>query len=371
MPGGIHPPLEVIASWPKANTTNPESRGSLSIILAGVFGGLALVAVGVRFWARCVIQRRAGWDDLFAALSAGPIVGLMVVFVLSSEVYGGKLHTWDNTLPNLIGQRKMAFIMEILYVIGSGLLRVSVLLFYRRMGFREVSRCFVIATWICIATIIGYSLAFFAVIFGSCQPLHAYWDQVNPVWAASHPWKCYNEPIHILVATSVALVQDVVVTTLPAILCWKLEISLREKIALGSIFFVGYLTAVISAVRQYFVVKTYYLSYDTTWVTWYCWMMGMLELLIALTCSSLPAARVFFHRYRVSIGFVGSIKSVFTKSTTQQSTSVRRSTQATLSTVNLTQPDNSKDPMNLTSASVEEGVRIELDQMGKAYRVPM
>ncbi|OGM50659.1 integral membrane protein [Aspergillus bombycis] len=364
MPGGIRPPPEVMLAWPKPNMIDPESHGPSSIVLASVFGGIALVTVGVRLWARCVIQRRGGWDDLYAGLAVVPVLGLAVAFVLSSEVYGANLHTWDNTLPKLIAQRQVALAMETLYVVGSGLLRISVLLFYRRMGFRSVSQGFMLTTWVSIFSIIGYSIAFLAVIFGSCQPLHAFWDQIDPAWAASHTWKCYNEAVHILVATSVALIQDVVVTTLPAILCWNLRISFREKIALGSIFVVGYLTAVIAGIRFYFVVRLYYFSYDASWDSWYCWMLGMMELLIAITCSSLPAARVFFNQYKSYVDFVGTargIKSVFSRSTSRKSISAERSRRASSSTVKLTEPVHSKNSTTFT----DEGPEIELDRVQK------
>ncbi|KAB8254856.1 hypothetical protein BDV32DRAFT_142559 [Aspergillus pseudonomiae] len=353
MPGGIRPP--------------PESHGPSSIVLASVFGGIALVTVGVRLWARCVIQRRGGWDDLYAGLAVVPVLGLAVAFVLSSEVYGANLHTWDNTLPKLLAQRQLALAMEMLYVIGSGLVRTSVLLFYRRMGFRSISRGFMLATWISIYSVVGYSVAFLAVIFGSCQPLHAYWNQIDPLWRESHTWECYNEAAHIIVATVVALIQDAVVTTLPAILCWNLRISFREKIALGSIFVVGYLTPVIAGIRLYFIVRLYYFSYDASWTSWYCWMLAMMELLIAITCSSLPAARVFFNQYKSYVNFVATakgIKSVFSRSISRKSISAERSRRASSSTVKLTEPAHSK----VSSTFTDEGPDVEL---GRIQKVPV
>ncbi|KAE8356196.1 hypothetical protein BDV28DRAFT_165378 [Aspergillus coremiiformis] len=329
--------------------TEPESHRLSSVILASVFGAIALVAVCVRLWARCVIQRRAGWDDLCTALAVIPVLALAVTFVLSSEVYGTSMHTWDNTLPNLLAQRQVALIMEILYVVGSGLVRISVLLFYRRIGSRSISRGFMIATWVSIGSLVGYILAFVGVLFASCQPLHAFWDQIDPVWAATHAWQCFNEPVHIILATAIAIIQDAVVTTLPAVLCWNLRISFREKVALGSIFVVGYLTPVIAAVRIYFIVRLYYLTYDTSWTSWYCWMLAMMELLIAIACSSLPAVRVFFKQYKPYVRVMGTargIKSVFTKTTSRKSLSVQRSRRESLSTVRLAEPVYSKQSMD-------------------------
>ncbi|KAF7593768.1 hypothetical protein BBP40_010944 [Aspergillus hancockii] len=299
MPGGIRPPPSVLALWPTPTMTNPESHGPHSIILAG--------------------PRK------------------------STAQYGANLHTWDNTLPNLIAQRKVALAMEMLYVVGAGLVRISVLLFYRRMGFRSISRGFMATIWISVYSVVAYSVAFVAVIYVSCQPLNAFWNQINPVWEATHHWKCYNEPVHIII----------------------LRISPREKLALGSIFVVGYLTPVIAGVRLYFIVRLYYVSYDASWTSWYCWMLAMMEVLIAITCSSLPAARVFFSRYKMYVDVVGTawgIKEALSRSrsTYQGSGSAHRSRRESSSTVKLAEPVQFETSRSL---SEDGGANFELHKL--------
>ncbi|KAE8146654.1 hypothetical protein BDV25DRAFT_143484 [Aspergillus avenaceus] len=361
MPGGLTPPLSVIASWPPANTTNPETHGPADIILVAMFGSIALITVTLRLWARCVIQHRAGWDDLLTGLALIPVLGLAICFSINSRLYGANLHTWDSSLPNLVMQRKMALTNEMLYVFGSGMVRISVLLFYRRMGFRSISRGFVVAIHVSIASVIAYSIAFIVVIFASCTPLNAFWNQVNPKWEATHTWKCYNEPVHLLAASSIALIQDVIATTLPAILCWNLRISSREKVALGSIFVVGYMTAVIAAVRTYFIVKMYYYSYDATWNSWYCWLLAMMEVLIALICSSLPAVRVFFSQYKNSLSIVTTAREIKSAihSRRKGSSSAPQSSERSSSTVQLSQAVQGKSSLY----SVDEETDLEMHRL--------
>lgn len=69
MPGGLHPPLSVMESWPARNTINPETHGAASIVLPVIFGSIAVTAVILRLWARCVIQRQGKLDDIFIALA--------------------------------------------------------------------------------------------------------------------------------------------------------------------------------------------------------------------------------------------------------------------------------------------------------------
>jgi hypothetical protein len=63
MPGGLIPPLGVIASWPPANLVNPEGRGTVTSIIAGVLSPITFFIVFARLWVRFVLQRNAGWDD--------------------------------------------------------------------------------------------------------------------------------------------------------------------------------------------------------------------------------------------------------------------------------------------------------------------
>jgi hypothetical protein len=65
MPGGIHPPLEVIASWPTPNYTNPVTRGWDIVILDAILLAFAFVVLLARLWARLGLQHNAGLDDVF------------------------------------------------------------------------------------------------------------------------------------------------------------------------------------------------------------------------------------------------------------------------------------------------------------------
>jgi hypothetical protein len=70
MPGGIHPPLEVIASWPAPNFHNPDTRPKTILILACVLGPMTVCLVLARLWVRIRMQNKAGMDDwlMIAAL---------------------------------------------------------------------------------------------------------------------------------------------------------------------------------------------------------------------------------------------------------------------------------------------------------------
>jgi hypothetical protein len=80
MPGGLHPPPEVIASWPPANTVNPEGRGTVTSIIAGVLSPFTFFVIFARLWVRFRLQRNAGWDDWL-------MIAALVFPLLSHQVF--------------------------------------------------------------------------------------------------------------------------------------------------------------------------------------------------------------------------------------------------------------------------------------------
>ena len=57
-----------ILTWPKANYTNPVTRGPDFYIVTGVFLGLATSMVGLRLYARLYIRKWSGYDDLLMGI---------------------------------------------------------------------------------------------------------------------------------------------------------------------------------------------------------------------------------------------------------------------------------------------------------------
>lgn len=83
MPGGIHPPLSVIATWPTPNYVNPQRRDWGVVIMCAILWGAAMVILMMRLWARLVLQHNAGLDDLFIVLA---MVRMPRLFTFSSEL---------------------------------------------------------------------------------------------------------------------------------------------------------------------------------------------------------------------------------------------------------------------------------------------
>jgi hypothetical protein len=69
MPGGVHPPPSVIASWPKPNFVNPVTQDWTVAAILLMFLSVTFLIVCARFWARLVIAKNAGLDDILIAIA--------------------------------------------------------------------------------------------------------------------------------------------------------------------------------------------------------------------------------------------------------------------------------------------------------------
>ncbi|KAF2737387.1 hypothetical protein EJ04DRAFT_561554 [Polyplosphaeria fusca] len=301
MPGGIHPPLEVIASWPPGNYLNPTTRSNALLVVSCVFAPLSLALLLARLYVRLRMQHNAGWDD-WVMLAAMPfVVAVTVLWTYATEVYGFNKHVWDVDPKWFIPQRKAVMAIECVFCIASGLIKISILLFYRRLSSRSISSGFRWATWITIGFIAAYSIAFTLVPLFACQPMSAFWDQLNIVKVAQgYKFKCINEGADVFSAGVISTVQDLVTAMLPTFLYWNLQIPTRQKVALFGIFAIAYGVVGLGALRTYFSWVIFFESYDVTWIFWDISLTSMLELHIGIMCANAPALKVFFaHFFRL------------------------------------------------------------------------
>jgi hypothetical protein len=69
MPGGFHPPLSVVASWPQGNFENPVIRDKSFLITSIVLLIITIIVVAARLWVRFYLTRQGGIDDWLIILA--------------------------------------------------------------------------------------------------------------------------------------------------------------------------------------------------------------------------------------------------------------------------------------------------------------
>lgn len=208
------------------------------------------------------------------------------------------MHIWDVDLTLFKVQRKLILTIEILFVLATGLIKVSILLFFRRLGSRGVSKAFRIVTWVAIGFQIASTIAFFISPLVGCVPISAYWEQSDVIKIIQGvKFNCNEEGAAMLAAGVVSTVQDVITALLPNFIYWKAQIPFRQKAALMAIFALAYGAAAFGALRTYSTWYLFYRTYDISWQLWEIWNWTLLEFHIGVICANAPALKVFVKRY--------------------------------------------------------------------------
>ena len=250
------------------------------------------------------------------------------------------MHIWDVDLTLFTIQRKLILTIEILFVLATGIIKVSILLFFRRLGSRAVSKAFRITTWAAIAFTVASTIAFFISPLVGCRPISAYWEQsdiVNIVKGVE--FNCNAEGAAITSAGIISTVQDVITALLPNFIYWKAQIPFRQKVALMAIFATAYGVAAFGALRTYATWVLFYETYDVSWQLWEIWNWTLLELHIGVICANAPALKVFVKRYL-------DIKSIVSK---QGRSSPAKSSQAKSSQARSSQAKSSQTRSQVSS----------------------
>ncbi|KAK7531182.1 hypothetical protein IWX46DRAFT_371515 [Phyllosticta citricarpa] len=298
MPGGLHPPLELYHAWQTDQFPHGERRDWSIVIIVTLFGVLAYATVAARLWARVMVNRNSGLDDALIVVALIFTSGLAISVMLGSRLYGFDRHIWDLTPTLGVQSREITMAIEATYIIATGITKISILCFYRRIASGTVANWFLYTTWTSIAFVIAYMIAFLGTLFFGCSPISAFWNQVDIDWLVTNKgkWHCINEPGNLLAASSVSIVQDFLACGLPYLLLRKLQMSRRQKIALTAVFGVGIFLCVTGILRIYYIRLLFYTTYDITWAAQPCWLWTAVEAELAIVCASAPALKPFFGR---------------------------------------------------------------------------
>ncbi|KAH4107913.1 hypothetical protein HBI80_129120 [Parastagonospora nodorum] len=269
-------PPEVIASLAKDN------KSPLIIGLVAGSTGLGFICVVLRFFSRIKLVGIVGLEDYFIALS-------MVFGICSSACliqgarYGNGRHLINVPMENAFYILKYLFFSIIAYHVALTLTKFSILLQYRRIFTLKGSRKPIyIVMGICAAT--GTTAVLTAVF--TCVPVNAYWNMGLKPFA-----KCVNQDAMYHANAALNITTDLLVAALPVRQLWRLQIAMRQKIALLIILTLGWFVVIISIIRLYFLILVAKHPTDQTWYSGPAAYWSALEVNLAIVCASTPALK--------------------------------------------------------------------------------
>lgn len=203
-------------------------------------------------------------DLLQALLIPSWLFGIGFTALSVDAIHRGVIsrHIWDVVPSAFEGEALNVWLASFIFLLGSACLKVSVLLFYRRIQSATYGRRWMFAIYGAIWFTVAYTVALiFALIF-NCRPTQAYWKAYDPKW--TYNYKCSETGKLNLLAGILSVVSDLYAVVLPCLMLQRLHISRRQKIGLNAVFAISLVSAGAGAGRTY-TFNELSKNYDITW----------------------------------------------------------------------------------------------------------
>ena len=129
----------------------------------------------------------------------------------------------------------------ITFVLASGFIKISVLLFYRRLTAPIVRVVWAIYFALGFTTLVSAGLILYMAIVCSIQPVVT----------------CQNNSVATLAAGIFSVVSDVYSIVLPIAVTWSLNLPFWKRVGLGALFSCGLVIVVVSSLRTYYLWRKF------------------------------------------------------------------------------------------------------------------
>ncbi|KAK2787825.1 hypothetical protein FQN51_003065, partial [Onygenales sp. PD_10] len=197
-------------------------------------------------------------------------------------------HIWDVSLPDYISFLRLSLVEAVFYVLATGSMKISIILFYLRV-FPPPSR----ATKVCralIAFIFCYTLASTLVNIFLCSPVRKFWD------VTIEGGRCVDRAAFYYANAGLLITTDVLTLVIPIPLVHKLNIPFRQKVILSGLLAMGGFVCIISIIRLHslYILAT---KPDMTWHVNTATIWSLLEVYLGIILGSGAALRPLFLRF--------------------------------------------------------------------------
>ncbi|KAE8152832.1 hypothetical protein BDV25DRAFT_127699 [Aspergillus avenaceus] len=221
----------------------PAQRDVLGVAIA--FSILAVVAVCLRLLAHHIAHKNWSSSDYFIIAACLFAVGLQSISI-TGVVQAGIGYDHVTSIAAVYGPGPITKLLQLiiplqfLWVLSLSCTKVSVLLLYLRIF--PVAWVVRIA-WSTIGVIVAWAIATILAGCLICRPFAFNWDQSIPGGS------CGNQVTSFTITGVINLVTDVVVLVTPMPWLFRLQMATYKKVTLITVFGLGGVTCVISALR--------------------------------------------------------------------------------------------------------------------------
>ncbi|KAK2608306.1 hypothetical protein N8I77_006924 [Diaporthe amygdali] len=262
-----------------------DRRLTLEVISYALLA-LSAIVVGIRLYVRIFLgdTGSVGTDDwiILATLILG--IPSTLLATLGAGGYGLGRDIWTLSFDDITMFAKCFYILQILYVIGIPMVKLSLLFFYLRVfPARPVRR----VLWGTVVLIVIFCVTFLFVTIFECSPISFFWES----WDGEHKGKCINLHAIVWIQAAVSVALDVWMLAIPFSQLPGLKLHWKKKVGVGLMFFVGTFVTVVSILRLQSLMK-YANSSNATWDNTSVAIWSTIELNVGIICTSLPTLRL-------------------------------------------------------------------------------
>ncbi|KAL0933894.1 uncharacterized protein CTRU02_210693 [Colletotrichum truncatum] len=265
------------------------------IIISCIFLVFSIICVGLRTRIR-IVERTFGLDD--GLMAAGTVVYTAVVGLAVYGCFIG-LGTLEAKLNQWMWSEalKIYIVWILLYVVALALVKSSVCITIQRIV--TTNKALRITIWV----LLGLTWAsFFITFIGTllyCEPVEALW---TPQMILAGKGKCADVDVLIAlghVATSSAIVTDLALVVVPAVILWGTQMKTQTKLQVFGLLSFASVASIITMVRIPYVNHFKAQANLQFWVA-HTVLCSNVETGIGCIASSVPSLRRFIARTKGS-----------------------------------------------------------------------
>ncbi|KAF2202555.1 hypothetical protein GQ43DRAFT_340432, partial [Delitschia confertaspora ATCC 74209] len=240
----------------------------------------AIVAVGLRIYARRIGGSRLLWDDWLILVVAILFIPAIAVESVMVDLGLGRHIQWvaQNKPSGLPLYAKLAYFDQLIYAPLIAPIKCSILYLYLRIfGLHQSMR------WAClvqIALVIVWGLVTFFLFVFQCRPVQMAWNHIRPEHA------CFIYAPLFIGTNTVNVIMDfgILVTPLPSI--WQLNLAPAKKAWVSSILMLGACGTIFSASRLGVLSQLNFI--DVTWDHADALIWSTVETSVGVFCACIP-----------------------------------------------------------------------------------
>ncbi|OBT67982.1 hypothetical protein VE03_01488 [Pseudogymnoascus sp. 23342-1-I1] len=268
-----------------------EQQVQLSVVL-WTFLGLTSVTVALRCYVRLAIAKSFGIDDWFMVIGYALFASLVGVLIASIH-YGLGRHATDLLPYQQINAAMYLIIGEMIYIIDSGFIKISVGLLLLRLSVAPIHRYILHAS---IITIALWTTITFLIVAFQCRPLRLAW---NP---ASGTGTCMA-PIAITrlgyAFSALDIGSDFLYALLPVAMLWKTQMTWKLKFSICIVLSLGVFASVATIIRlKYLIALTD--QADVLFAICITQMWTILEVGIGMVAGCIATYRPLLRKFNVT-----------------------------------------------------------------------